>query len=82
MEQPMRETLKIICSMVLVSTSGQLNNTKASGNIHKCMVREYADGLMAVVTKATTSKVKNKDMVNFTGQMVDVLREIGGMVNG
>ena len=52
-----------------------------SGSIIKCMVRLFINGKMEENMKVTMLTIKNKELVNIIGPMVDVFKGNGWMEN-
>ena len=54
-----------------------VQNTKDSGTMIKCMVKEIKNGVMVDIIKANTSMTKDKEKVYTRGQMVENMKENG-----
>ena len=58
-----------------------IENTRATGELIRCMAKELLTGLTAENTSVNMQKTKRKDMVNLFGQMEDAIEANGLMVN-
>ena len=56
-------------------------NMKEIGEITKCMVKEYLPGQTEENMQASMLMIRNKDMENLFGQMVDLIKGIGYQAN-
>ena len=75
---PTSENSTTITFTVRVSTPGPIiENTKATGEQTKCMVKELSTGQTAENTLANTLKTKRKDMESSSGQMAGATAESG-----
>ena len=73
-----RESLRIICSMVLASSPGTTaESTKAIGKTIKCTGWESLYGQTARLTRASTSKIRRKAMGKWNGRMEGFTKEPG-----
>ena len=81
MEIHMKENLRIIKWKALEYLNGETRNTKENGKIVKWMGKENLDGMMVENTLELIKMIKKMVMVNFIGQMVNIIKGNGRMEN-
>lgn len=81
MEIHMKVSLKTIRWKGLEYLNGKIRNMKGNGRIVKWMDKENLDGMMVENILEVIKMIKKMVMVNFIGQMVNIIKVNGKMEN-